>query len=35
LFGLTTLEVKSSRNKSKLTGLRNNIVTSQKKFSST
>jgi len=31
-FGLTTFEVKSSRNISKLTGLRNNIVTSQKKL---
>jgi hypothetical protein len=29
---LTTFEVKSSRNKSELTGLRNNIVTSQKKL---
>jgi hypothetical protein len=31
-LGLTTFDVKSSRNKSKLTGLRNNIVTSQKKL---
>jgi hypothetical protein len=32
VMGLTTFEVKSSRNKSMLTGLRNNIVTSQKKL---
>jgi hypothetical protein len=32
MMGLTTFDVKSSRNKSKLTGLRNNIVTSQKKL---
>jgi len=31
-LGLTTFEAKSSRNKSKLAGLRNNIVTSQKKL---
>ena len=32
VMGLTTFDVKGSRNKSKLTGLRNNIVTSQKKL---
>jgi hypothetical protein len=32
VFRLTTFEFKSSRNKSELTGLRNNIVTSQKKL---
>ena len=32
VLGLTTFEVKSSRNKSELTGLRNNIVTTLKKL---
>ena len=30
MLGLTTFEVKSSRNKSMLSGLRNNIVTNQR-----
>jgi hypothetical protein len=32
MMGLTTFDVKSSRNISELTGLRNNIITSQKKL---